>query len=690
MEAAMINKQLIEPESILVVGASNNIKKPGGKVLKNIIDGTFTGRLYAMNPKEDEVQGVKCFKKPEDLPQGIDLAIISIPAKVVPPTVEFLAEKRNTKAFIVLSAGFSETGEPGEALEAQLLDIANTHDVSLIGPNCMGILTTTYQATFAGPIPNFNRNGVDFASGSGATAAFIMEAGIEMGLPFASMYSVGNSAQNGVEDIVKYWDESFEPQKSTRVKLLYLEKIDNPQMFYKHTSSLINKGCKIAAIKAGASEAGNRAASSHTGALASSDEAVEALFRKAGVVRCYGREELMLVGAIFSHKELKGKNLAIVTHAGGPGVMISDTLSKGGFRIPPLEGMKAEELLSKLYPGSSVSNPVDFLATGTAKQLGTILDYIEQDFDHIDGTVVIFGTPGLFDVSEVYKVLDEKMTNCKKPIFPILPSIITAKEAVEYFRSLGRISFSDEVLFGQALVKSYKCQGPVMEKPSINQIDQAKVREILNNCNDGYLPPINVQALLDAANIPRVVEAVVDTFELGLSLVDKIGFPVVLKAVGPVHKTDIGGVSLNINKESEMKKEFERLMQIKDCNGVLVQPMIEGTELYVGAKREENFGHVILAGLGGIFIEVFKDVASGLTPIGLNEAEKMINSLKSRPLFEGVRGLEPIDKQKFAQIISNLSSLLSAAPEIVEMDINPLLAQGSQITAVDARIKIQR
>ncbi|MBU1240043.1 CoA-binding protein, partial [Myxococcota bacterium] len=399
----MILKKLIAPKSIVIVGASNVVEKPGGKVLKNIIDGKFNGQIYAMNPKEDMVQGIPCYKNPQDLPRDIDLAIISIPAKLVPQTVQYLAENNNTKAFIVLSAGFSESTEEGKALEASLLKYVNEHHLCLVGPNYMVILNPSYAGSFAGPVPRLDPMGADFVSGSGATAAFIMEAGIEMGLSFASMYSVGNSAQNGVEEVLQYWDEAYTPGVSARVKLLYMEKIDKPELFLKHAQSLIEKGCFLAAIKAGASEAGNRAASSHTGALASSNEAVEALFRKAGVIRCEGREELMLTAAVFLHPELKGDKIAIITHAGGPGVMLADTLSRGGLKVPPLMGPHAQELLNQLYPGSSVANPVDFLATGTAEQLGVILDTIDTKFADIDGMAVIFGTPGLSDVTPVYR-----------------------------------------------------------------------------------------------------------------------------------------------------------------------------------------------------------------------------------------------------------------------------------------------
>ena len=275
------------------------------------------------------------------------------------------------------------------------------------------------------------------------------------GLTFSSIYSVGNSAQIGVEEIIEHLDENYNPTTDSKVKLLYIESINNPQKLLKHTTSLIQKGCKIAAIKAGSSDAGSRAASSHTGALANSDVAVDALFRKAGIIRCYGRMELINVASIFMHPELKDKKIAIITHAGGPAVMLTDALSKNGLEVPSIEGEKATELLSKLFHGSSISNPIDFLATGTAQQLGEIIDYCEHHFNEIDAMAVIFGSPGLSKVFDVYELLHQKMISCKKPIFPILPSVINVKEEIEFFISKGRINFPDEVQFGEALAKVF-------------------------------------------------------------------------------------------------------------------------------------------------------------------------------------------------------------------------------------------
>ncbi len=683
----MINEQLLNPRSIVVVGGSNNVMKPGGKVLKNLINGNFSGDLYVTNLKESEVQGIKSYSDVSDLP-SVDLAIIAIAARFVPETVEVLANHKTTRAFIVLSAGFSEESEEGAVLEKKLVEIVNSVNGALIGPNCVGVLTPSHHSVFTYPIPKLDPKGCDFVSGSGATACFIMEAGIPKGLTFANVFSVGNSAQMGVEEVVQYWDESFDPKVSSRIKLLYIEDISKPDLLLKHAASLIRKGCKIAAVKAGSSEAGSRAASSHTGALVSSDVAVEALFRKAGIVRCYGREDLIAVASVFMHPPLTGKRIAIVTHAGGPAVMLTDALSEGGLEVPQINTPKSRELLDQLFPGSSVSNPIDFLATGNAEQLGIILDYTEKHFENIDGMVVIFGTPGLFPVFDVYDVLHEKMQANKKPIFPVLPSTLTAADEVNAFISKGHVNFPDEVVLGKALARVYHTPPPADPATMPADVDRERIRKVIDNSVEGYLAPEAVQELLDAAGIPRAAEAVTAQQDDALKQAKKIGFPLAMKVVGPVHKSDVGGVVLNVKNEDQLIKEFNRMMQIPATTAILMQPMLSGVELFAGAKREEKFGHMVLCGMGGIFIEVLKDINTRLAPVSKEEAIEMISGLKSQAILQGVRGQEGIKVEQFAEVIVRLSALVQAATEIFEMDLNPLLGNKNQVVAVDARINI--
>jgi acetate---CoA ligase (ADP-forming) len=685
----MMHQQLINPSSIAVIGGSNNIHKPGGKLVKNLMDGNFKGPLYVVNQKEDLVQGIKSYRSISDLP-NVDLAFLAIPAKQCIEAVKILSRTKNTCAFIVISAGFSEDGPDGVKLERELTEVVNSVKGSLIGPNCIGVINQSYNGVFTSPIPKLDSRGCDFISGSGATAVFIMESGIPKGLTFSSIYSVGNSAQIGVEEVLESLDESFNIETSSRVKLLYIESIRDPDKLLKHSSSLIRKGCRIAAIKSGGSAEGSRAASSHTGALTSSDLAVEALFRKAGIIRCYGREELITVACVLMHPEIHGKNIAIVTHAGGPAVMLTDALSNGGLKIPRIEGPIAEELQLHLNEGASVSNPIDLLATGTAVQLGLVIDYCENRFTNIDAIMVIFGSTGLAEVFDAYEMLHLKMQSSKKPIFPILPSILTANREVEFFLGKGHINFPDEVLLGKAVSLVQNTPKPADEKIFLEGVDIPRIRHLIEESDSGYTTAENIGAILDAAGIPRVRQGVAKTRKKTLDLANSIGYPVVMKVVGPLHKTDVKGVALHVNSDKHLTAEYERLIKIEGTDAILIQPMIAGIELFIGAKYEPSFGHLILVGLGGIFVEVLGDVSSGLAPLTFSEAYSMIRSIKSYRIIKGTRGQEGVNEKKLAEIIVRLSSLLRFATEIKELDLNPLIGRGDNIVVVDSRMRIQK
>jgi len=685
----MINDKLLHPESIVVVGGSDEIRKPGGKVLMNIINGGYRGELFVVNPKADIIQGIKSYRNIADIPAA-DLAILAIPARLCFGTVEVLLKEKNTRAFIVISAGFSEEGEEGRKLEKELTGLVNDAGACLIGPNCIGIITESYKGVITTPVPELDRNGCDFVSGSGATAVFIIESALPKGLTFSNVYSVGNSAQVGIEEVLEYWDDTFEPGKSSAIKLIYAESIRDPDKILHHASSLIRKGCRIAAIKAGSTEAGSRAASSHTGALISSDSAVEALFRKAGIVRCFGREEMTAVASVFTHKPLKGRNIAIITQAGGPAVMLTDALSAGGLNIPKITGEKHDTLLSMMNPGASADNPIDLIATATTGQLDSVIEYADKQLPEIDAMTVIFGNNGLINITEIYDLLDRKIKECSKPVYPILPSITSSSRELEYFLAKGHVNFPDEVVLGRAITKISNTPYPAEEKIFLKNIDIEYIRSVIENAPEGYQEPQVIQELLGAAGIPVVKEAMANTREKLVSVAAEIGYPLALKVVGPVHKSDVGGVTLNIKSEEHLEAEFNRMKRIKGVTAVLVQEMLSGTELFVGAKYENRFGHVVLCGLGGIFVEVLGDVSSGLAPLTFSEAQSMIRSLRAYRIIPGTRGIPGINESAFAGIIVRLSSMLRFAVEIKELDLNPLIGNANDITVVDARIRIQK
>jgi acetyltransferase len=387
---------------------------------------------------------------------------------------------------------------------------------------------------------------------------------------------------------------------------------------------------------------------------------------------------------------MKGKNIAIITHAGGPAVMLTDALSAGGMNIPKITGGHRDKLLAMMNTGASADNPIDLIATATNDQLDHVIEYVDKQLPLIDGMSVIFGNNGLNDMTEIYDLLHKKIQDCDKPLYPILPSVTSSSEEISYFLNKGHVNFPDEVVLGRALTKIFNTPYPAEENIFLENIDVPLVRQIIDSSPDGYLEPAVIQQLLIAAHIPVVKESIASSKRELLSVSKKTGYPLALKVVGPVHKSDVGGVTLNIRSDKHLEAEFSRMMRIKGVKSVLVQQMISGIELFIGAKYEPRFGHIILCGLGGIFVEVLGDVSSGLAPLTFSEAKSMIRSLKSYKIIHGTRGKSGINESKFAEIIVRLSSLLRYATEIKEMDLNPLIGSSDDITVVDARIRIEK
>jgi len=678
----MLNQQLINPRSILVAGGSNNLEKPGGNVLHNIIKNGFQGELFVLNPNQAVVQGIQACRTVDELPQTVDLAVIAIAAADCPTLIHQLANQHHTKAFIVVSAGFSELNEHGAQLEQEMKTIVDSVDGCLIGPNCIGVITPFHSSVFTTPTPKPTPGGVDMITASGAIAVFTMEAGLEKGVRFNHIFSVGNGIQTSVEDVLAYMDNHFTEQ-SSRIITLYFESIRHPQLLLQHALLLHQKGCTIAAIKAGTSTDGSRAAASHTGALAGNDEFIDALFRKAGIIRCHSREQLINVAAILTHKQIENQQIAIITHAGGPAVLLTDTLSKAGIAVPPMPSDVAAELLPQLNAGSSAGNPIDLLATGTASQLELAIDCCEKRFDAIGAIVVIFGSAGLFDVTEVYETLARKQKSCTKPIFAVLPSVVNAKTEIETFINQGNICFTDEVIFGEAL-------SAVINRPKVHQktIAHTISASYENTQNTVFLTPDNVNELLDRYEIPRAKEFNINTIYELEHIAGCLTFPVVAKASGLIHKTESGGVITHINTFVQLTSAFNQLMAIDGCNAVSIQPQISGFELYIGAKREPGYPPLIVFGAGGIHLEMFKDVASVLAPVSTPEILEHLKKLKCFAVFEGFRGMAPINVNQFADIIGRVSEMMLHESSIIEMDLNPLIANNKIIISVDARIKV--
>jgi len=368
--------------------------------------------------------------------------------------------------------------------------------------------------------------------------------------------------------------------------------------------------------------------------------------------------------------------------------MLADALSAAGLEVPPLAGPHAEELKAQLLPGSSVGNPIDFLATGTAAHLGTILDYCNDRFENIDAMVVIFGTPGLVPIDDVYDLLHQKMAVSRKPVFPVLPSRGIARREVQEFVARGHVAFPDEVELGRALGRVTRTQRPGAMEPPPGLVDAEEAQRRVSGLRPGWLDGQSLRAVLKSAGIPLVPEASASRVEEIVPLARELGYPVALKVVGPLHKSDVGGVSLGCASDEEVRHEAERLLKIPGAVGVSVQPMVQGMELFAGSTHEPGFGHLVLCGLGGIFVEALGDVASGLAPLSHEEALFMIRSLRGHKVLSGLRGKEGVSEDAFADILTRLAALVHAVPWIEEVDLNPIMGVGRRLVVVDARLRL--
>ncbi|MFH1487657.1 MAG: acetate--CoA ligase family protein [Pseudomonadota bacterium] len=684
-----IYRCLFQPESIVVVGASNDPLKPGGRVFKNIKDNGYQGDLWAVNPKTPSIMGMPAFKTVKELPGAPDLALIAIPGPFVRPALEDLARK-GTGASMILTAGFGEKDEKGKEEEKRFLEIADRAGMTLIGPNCSGFLTPSYAGKFAGIIPKVKQGAVDFVSGSGATVDYLMEQATLRGLSFSNVLNVGNSIQMGVEDVLAFLDEGFGPE-SARIILLYMELVKKPAKLLTHAGNLTRKGCTLVGIKSGVTAAGERAAASHTGAMAKPDTAVQALFDKAGIIRVRSKMELIDAACVLtaSRGPVRGGRVCVVTDAGGPGVMLSDELNRQGLELP-LMGEKARGRLSELLPPeSAVSNPIDCLPGRNAAQVREIFRIIEEEeAENIDVITMNTGNSGLSDNRDLYREISEAMDRCSIPVIPVLSSGTTCAHLIEEFREQGKVYFPDEVALGEALGRVV--QRPLIheERPRPERYDRERIEAVLGNA--GVSPaPEAVKEILTAAgfSLPRQ-EDVFSRQDLSAAC-EKVGFPLVMKVIGPLHKSDVGGVRVGIREMGQAESAWSELLRIQGAAGVLVQQRVAGTEVILGARREEDFGHLIMFGLGGIYTEALRDVSFALAPLGREESAGMIRKVRSLLILEGVRGERGVSLDLLSEYLVRLSLLVTDFPRIEEVDLNPVKGFGSELYVVDARMILE-
>ncbi len=677
---------LFRPRSIAVIGASGDPLKPGGRVFKLILENGYGGSLWPVNPKAAELLGTPVFPSIAALPGPPDLAIVAIPSSMVLAAVTELAEF-GSGAVIVLTSGFGEKDEAGKKTEANMRQVADRAGMGLIGPNCSGFLTTAYKGKFAGIVPKLPGGAVDFISGSGATVDYVMECAEVRGLSFGTVINLGNSAQMGVEDLLQLYDENYD-QNCARILMLYMESVKKPDLLLRHARSLSQKGCALVGIKSGATSVGSRAAASHTGAMATSDTAVQALFDKAGIIRVSGRGALIDVACVLKavNGRFSGKRVCVITDAGGPGVMLADELTRGGMELPVLSHQTRTELAKILPPESSIVNPIDALPSRTAKQIGAIIQVLgELERHNLDVIAFLSGDSGLSDNAAIYQAIADASRKSVIPILPMLSSLTSCREKIYDFTLQGNVFFSDEVAMGKAVSRVAGWLEPVDAGDSPADYNRLAIKQALKD-RKGALDPATVKQVLLAAGFrPPEQREVFNKDEL-IAECQQLGFPLAMKVIGPLHKTDVGGVRLGIADEDTALAAWTDLMAIGEATGVLLQPMIDGLEVILGASQEGDFGHLVMFGLGGIHAEVLKDVRFSLAPLAPSEALRMIDGIRSRPLLDGVRGAPGMSIEILTDFLVRLGHLVTDFPEISEIDLNPVKGSADRLYVVDSRI----
>ncbi len=677
---------LFRPQSIAVIGASADPMKPGGRVFKLILEHGYGGALWPVNPKATELLGIPAFPNIAALPEPPDLAIVAIPSHMVLAAVTELAECR-TGAVIVLTSGFGEKDTAGKELEAKMRQQADSAGMALIGPNCSGFLTSAYKGKFAGIVPQLPGGAVDFISGSGATVDYVMECAEVRGLSFGTVINLGNSAQMGVEDLVQVYDENYD-ENCARILMLYMESVKKPALLLRHARSLVKKGCVLVGIKSGATLAGSQAAASHTGAMATSDAAVQALFEKAGIIRVTGRSSLIDVACVLqaARGRLSGRRVCIVTDAGGPGVMLADALNRGQMELPVLSAATRAELAKILPPESSTVNPIDALPSRTAGQIEAIIRVLgDLERDNLEAIAFLTGDSGLSDNGAIYQAISDASRKSPIPILPVLSSLTSCREKIETFIRQGNVFFSDEVTMGEAISKVAAWLAPVGITDCPSDYNEVEIRQAVAG-QKGALDPATIKQVLRAAGFRLPKQGEVFDKEHLVEECRRIGFPLAMKAIGPLHKTDVGGVRLGIQDKEMALHTWSELMAIDEATGVLLQPMIDGLEVILGACQEGDFGHLVMFGLGGIHAEVLKDVKFALAPLAPSEARQMIDGIRSRPLLDGVRGAQGMNVEVLVDFLVRLGRLVADFPEIGEIDLNPIKGSGDRLYVVDCRI----
>jgi len=691
------------PRSIAIIGASREERSIGARVMRNTMGARFSGVVFPVNPNAPAVGAVKAYKSVLDIPDPIDMAVIVVPARAVLPVVQECADK-GVKALVVISAGFSETGEEGTRLETELLDLVRSAGMRMVGPNCMGMLNTdpavNLDVTFA---PNYPpRGNVAMSSQSGALGIAILDYARSLDIGISSFISMGNKADVSANDLLLYW----EGDPSTDVILLYLESFGHPRRFAR-ISGRVNRKKPIVVVKSGRSQAGARAASSHTGSMASGEVAVSALFRQTGIIRTDTLEELFEVATLLANQPLPaGRRVGVLTNAGGPGILAADALSADGLDLPLFSAALQERLRAVMAAEASAGNPVDMIASASPDQYRVCLRELLAS-DEIDSVMVIYiptAPRAARDVEQAVADVVAEGANGKTVLAVFMEADDGDLEPIDRGgTSIPSYAFPEPAARALARAVRYaewraRPEGTVAE---FDDTDSDAVKDVIWGAlgrlglEGGWLLPHEADAVLAAYGISHPRSRLVQAREEAVQAAAEFGGPVALKVVAPsaLHKSDVGGLALDVQGEAAVAEAYDRVAAAaEDLQGVLVQEFVKGGhEVIVGMAEDPYFGPLIAFGLGGVFVELIKDVSFRMNPVSDLDVDEMIREVKAARLLEGYRGAPPGDIPALKEVMQRLSALVEEVPEIVELDLNPVkvMEPGKGAVVVDARMRVR-
>jgi acetyltransferase len=692
---------IFAPRSVAIIGASQDPTKLGHAVVYNVVEHGFQGGIYPVNPRADEILGLKAYPSVLDVPDPVDLAVVVVPSKAVATVLDEAAQK-GVKGVIVITAGFREVGPEGMAMEKELIAIVRDNGMRMIGPNCLGIIDTytPLQASFALGMPEQGK--IAFMSQSGALCTSILDMALADDIGFSRFVSLGNKADLNEIDFLEAWGQD----PKSRVITAYLEGITDGDRFIE-VAQQVTKHTPFIAIKSGTTQAGSRAVSSHTGTLAGSERAYEAAFRQAGVLRAGSVQDLFDQAVAFANQPLPtNSDVAVVTNAGGPGIMATDALERAGLKLASLTAETQSKLRAGLPPAASALNPVDVLGDAMADRYALAVNLVADDPNV--GAIIVVLTPQIMtQIQETAEAVAAVSKRTGKPILTAFMGKQTIAEGERILREHGLPNYpvpERAVAALAAMVRQREWQERPLPAYETFDVDKDAVAEVFAQVRaDGRLTmgDAEARAVQEAYGIPYPKSILARTADEAAAAADEIGYPVVMKITSPdiLHKTDIGGVKLNLQTPEQVRDTFDlmiyraqRFEPAAEIWGCLVQQQVKGgKEVLLGMNRDPQFGPLLVFGLGGIYVEALRDVTFRVAPVDRREATEMLGEIRAYPLLRGVRGEPPSDMDAIVDVILRLSQLVTDFPEIVELDINPLMVyeQGKGVLGIDMRLVLK-